>query len=97
MSQYELTVILPLDDEQQKKGREKLLEDLANAGLTIEKTTELGDRDLAYEIKGHRRAKYVNFVVKGDGAKIASLDKVFKLNGELVRYFFVKLDIKEAT
>jgi small subunit ribosomal protein S6 len=97
MRQYELVVILPLEDEKQKLGREKVLADLAAVGATVEKTDELGDRDLAYEIKGIRRAKYVLFIVKIDPAKIAAADKAFKLNTNLVRYLFVRKEVKEGS
>jgi small subunit ribosomal protein S6 len=95
MSQYELVVILPLETEPQTQGREKILADLAIAGAVVEKTDEMGDRDLAYEISGIRRARYVLFHLKAEPAKIAALDKVFKLNSHLVRYLFVKKHEKE--
>jgi small subunit ribosomal protein S6 len=97
MRQYELVVILPLEDEKQKLGREKVLADLAAAGATVEKTDELGDRDFAYEINGTRRARYVLFIVKIDPAKIAVADKAFKLNANLIRYLFVRKEVKEGS
>jgi len=51
MRRYELMVIFPLEEDQHTAGRERLLGDLAANGVEIEKTDELGDRDLAYEIK----------------------------------------------
>jgi len=92
MRQYELMVIFPLEDDQQAAGRERLLSDLAANGAEIEKTDELGDRDLAYEIKKRRRGKYVLFTVKADPAKIAAFDKAFKLNPGLVKYLFVRIE-----
>jgi small subunit ribosomal protein S6 len=97
MRLYELVVILPMEDENQKLGREKILADLSVIGAVVEKTDELGDRDLAYEINGIRRARYVLFTVKIDPAKIAALDKTFKLNTNLVRYLFVRKEVKEAS
>jgi small subunit ribosomal protein S6 len=97
MRLYELVVILPLEDENQKLGREKILADLSATGAVVEKTDELGDRDHAYEINGIRRARYVLFTVKIDPAKIAALDKTFKLNTNLVRYLFVRKEVKEAS
>ncbi|MDR1231793.1 MAG: 30S ribosomal protein S6 [Spirochaetaceae bacterium] len=97
MRQYELVVILPLEDEKQKLGREKVLADLAAVGATVEKTDELGDRDLAYDIDGITRAKFVLFIVKIDPAKIAAADKAFKLNANLVRYLFVRKEVKEGS
>jgi small subunit ribosomal protein S6 len=92
MRQYELTVIFPLEDDQHKAGREKLLADLAANGVEIEKTDETGDRDLAYEIKKRKRGKYVLFTIKADPAKITVLDRVFKLNANLLKYLFVKVE-----
>ena len=95
MRQYELMVIFPLEEDQHKAGREQLLTDLGNNGAEIEKTDEIGDRDLAYEIKKRRRGKYVLFTIKADPAKIANLDRIFKLNTNLVKFIFVKIENKE--
>ncbi|MDR1177880.1 MAG: 30S ribosomal protein S6 [Spirochaetaceae bacterium] len=92
MRQYELTVVFPLEEDQHKAGREQLLADLAAQGTEIVKTDETGDRDLAYEVKKRRRAKYVLFTIKADPAKIAALDKVFKLNANLLKYLFVNIE-----
>jgi small subunit ribosomal protein S6 len=85
-------VIFPLEEDQHQAGREKLLADLAANGAEIEKTDELGDRDLAYEIDKRKRARYALFTLKADPAKIAVMDKIFKLNSNIVKYLFVKLD-----
>jgi small subunit ribosomal protein S6 len=69
-----------------------LLTDLAANGAEIEKTDEIGDRDLAYEVKKRKRGKYVLFTVKSDPAKITGLDRVFKLNAHLLKYLFVKIE-----
>jgi small subunit ribosomal protein S6 len=92
MRQYELTVIFPLEEDQHKAGREQFLTDLGNNGVEIVKTDELGDRDLAYEVKKRRRAKYVLFTIKADPAKIVVLDRIFKLNANLLKYLFVKME-----
>jgi small subunit ribosomal protein S6 len=92
MRRYELTVIFPLEEDQHKAGREQLLSDLAANGVEIEKTDETGDRDLAYEVKKRKRGKYVLFTLKADPAKITTMDRVFKLNANLLKYLFVKID-----
>jgi small subunit ribosomal protein S6 len=92
MRQYELTVIFPLEEDQHQAGREKLLADLAANGVEIEKTDETGDRDLTYEIKKRRRGKYVLFTIKADPAKITILDRIFKLNVNILKYLFVKVE-----
>jgi small subunit ribosomal protein S6 len=89
---YELTVILPLEEDLATAGREQLLADLSAQGAEIEKTDETGDRDLAYEIKKRRRARYVLFTLKLDPAKVAVLDRIFKLNANLLKYLFVNIE-----
>ena len=92
MRQYELTVIFPVEEDQHKPGREKLLADLGNNGVEIVKTDELGDKDLAYEVKKKRRGKYILFTIKSDPEKITTLDRIFKLNTNLLKYLFVKME-----
>jgi small subunit ribosomal protein S6 len=92
MRRYELTVIFPLEEDQHTAGRQQLLNDLAANGVEIEKTDETGDRDLAYEIKKRKRGKYVLFTIKSDPSKITILDRVFKLNANLLKYLFVRIE-----
>jgi small subunit ribosomal protein S6 len=92
MRHYELTVILPLEEDLSKAGREQLLADLSAQGAEIEKTDEVGDRDLAYEIKKRKRGRYVLFTLKLDPAKIAVFDRIFKLNANLLKYLFVNIE-----
>ncbi|MDR0494496.1 MAG: 30S ribosomal protein S6 [Treponema sp.] len=92
MRRYELTVIFPLEEDQHAAGREHLMNDLAANGVEIEKTDETGDRDLAYEIKKRKRGKYVLFTVKADPSKITTLDRIFKLNTNLLKYLFVRIE-----
>jgi small subunit ribosomal protein S6 len=92
MRQYELTVILPLEEDLSKAGRDQLIADLSAQGAEIEKTDEVGDRDLAYEIKKRRRGRYVLFTLKLDPAKITLLDRSFKLNANLLKYLFVNIE-----
>ena len=92
MRRYELTVIFPLEEDQHKAGREQLLTDLTANGAEIEKTDELGDRDLAYEVKKRKRGRYALLVIKSDPAKITILDRIFKLNANLLKFLFVRIE-----
>jgi len=92
MRQYELMVIFPLEEDQNKSGRDQLAADLGNNGAEIVKTDELGDKDLAYEVKKRKRGRYVLFIIKSDPDKIAVLDRIFKLNANILKYSFVRLE-----
>jgi small subunit ribosomal protein S6 len=92
MRRYELTVIFPMEEDQHRAGREQLLSDLAANGAEIEKTDEIGERALAYEIKKRKHGRYVLLVIKADPAKITILDRIFKLNANLLKYLFVRVE-----
>jgi len=92
MRRYELMVIFPIEEDQHTAGRERLLGDLAAGGAEIEKTDELGERELAYEIKKRKRGKYVLFTLKADPAGIDGLGRAFRLNPGLVKYLFVRIE-----
>jgi len=92
MRRYELTVIFPMEEDQHKAGRDHLITDLTANGVEIEKTDEIGERDLAYEIKKRKKGRYVLFVIKSDPSKIAVLDRILKLNANLLKYLFVRID-----
>jgi small subunit ribosomal protein S6 len=85
-------VIFPLEEDRHKAGREQLLADLAANEAAIAKTDEMGERDLCYEVKKHKRGKFVLFTIAIDPAKITVLDRIFKLNANLLKYLFVRLD-----
>jgi small subunit ribosomal protein S6 len=85
-------VIFPPEEDQHKAGREQLLSDLAANGVEIEKTDETGDKDLAYEVKKRKRGKYVLFTIRADPGKISNMDRIFKLNANLLKYLFVKIE-----
>jgi len=92
MRRYELTVIFPMEEDNHRAGREQMLSDLAANGVEIEKTDELGDKALAYEIKKRKQGKYALLIIKSDPAKIIILDRIFKLNANLLKYLFVRID-----
>lgn len=92
MKKYELMAIYPLDDEKSKKGAEDLKAALANFGAEIEEEKPFGDRDLTYEISKQKRGRFVLYTMKLNPSKIVELDKVFKINMNLLKYQFVRID-----
>ena len=92
MRRYELTVIFPMEEDQHRAGRDQLLADLAANGAEIERTDEIGERNLAYEVKKRKKGRYVLLVIKADPAKITVLDRIFKLNANLLKFLFVRAE-----
>ena len=94
MKKYELMTIFPLEDEKSKKGAEDVKGTLTKFGAEIEEEKQFGDRDLTYEIKKQKRGRFVLYTIKLNPSKIAEIDKEFKINMNLLKYQFVRIDEK---
>ena len=94
MKKYELMTIYPLDDEKSKKGAEDVRNTLANFSAEIEKEDAFGDRDLTYQINKQKRGRFVLYTMKLNPSKIAEIEKAFKINTNLFKYQFVKIEEK---
>ena len=94
MKKYELMTIYPLDDEKSKKGAEDVKATLTNFGAEITEEKPFGDRDLTYEIKKQKRGRFVLYTMKLNPSKITEIDKDFKINMNLLKYQFVRIDEK---
>ena len=94
MRKYELMTIFPLDEEKSKKAAEEVRSTLTSFGAEIEEEKLFGDRDLAYEVNKEKRGRFVLFTLKLNPSKITEIDKAFKIQMNLLKYLFVKLEEK---
>ncbi len=94
MRKYELMTIFPLDEEKSKKATDEVRETLKSFGAEIEKEDLFGDRDLTYEVKKQKKGRFILFTLKLNPSKITEIDKAFKIQSNLLKYLFVKLEEK---
>lgn len=94
MKKYELMAIFPLEEEKSKKGAEELKGTLTKFGAEIEEEKPFGDRDLTYEIKKQKRGRFVLYTMKLNPGKIVEIEKEFKINMNILKYQFVRIDEK---
>ena len=97
MRKYELMTIFPMEEEKSVKGLDSVRAALSEFGAEIEKEEVFGDRDLTYEINKLKRGHFVLFTLKLNPAKIVEVEKKFKLNTNLLKYLFVKLEEEKAS
>lgn len=95
MTKYELMTIYPIEEDKFKAGNDTVKAVLAQFGATVEKEEPFGDRDLTYEVKKQKRGRFVLFIVSANPAKIAEINTQFKLNNNLLKSLFVKLDAEK--
>jgi small subunit ribosomal protein S6 len=92
MRKYEAVVILRPESESVAEGREFLNNLFSGDGCQILKVEEMGDRELAYEIKKNKRGLYLCYEIEAEPANIQTYDKALKLRNEILKYLFVRSD-----
>ena len=92
MKKYELMTIYPMDEEKSKKAADDVKAVLANFGAEIEEEKAFGDRDLTYEISKQKKGRFVLYTLKMNPSKIVEVEKTFKINMNLLKYQFVRID-----
>ncbi len=92
MRSYELVTIFPTEEELYRAGKEAVAAELKRQGGELLKEDEMGDRQLAYPVKGRLRGRYVLYTVKLSPDKVIHAEKVFKLNTSVLKYLFVRME-----
>ena len=92
MKKYELMTIYPMDDEKSKKGAEDVKSTLSNYGAEVTEEKLFGERDLAYTIKKQRKGRFYLYTMNLNPGKVVEIEKEFKINQNLLKYQFVRLD-----
>ena len=92
MRQYELMTVYPLDEGKYAPALEAVKSVLAEFGVEIEKEDPFGDRQLTYEVKKQTHGRFILMTIKANPAKLAEIDRRFKLNTNLLKYLFVRID-----
>ncbi|MBP5283189.1 MAG: 30S ribosomal protein S6 [Treponema sp.] len=96
MRKYELMTVYPTSEDKFKAGTEKVRSVLAQFGASIDKEEPYGERDLTYEIKKQKRGRFILFTISANPAKLVEIDNQFKLNADLLKFLFVKLDEEKS-
>lgn len=91
---YEILFIVRPDLEESKvKDVYKKLETvLTSNGANILSSKELGQKELAYEIKKHKSGYYFLINVESNVDAINEFDRVALISEEIIRHLIVKLD-----
>jgi small subunit ribosomal protein S6 len=94
MAFYE-TVFIARQDISAKQTEElaKYFGDIINKnGGALKKTENWGLRTLAYKINKSKKGHYVMFQFAGTGATVAELERLMKINEDVVRYMTVSIE-----
>ena len=92
MREYEIMFIVrpTLSEEDTKKVIENFKNIITNHGATITGETDMGQRELAYEIKKYRNGYYFLFVVEGSHEAIKEFDRLAGINENILRHLIIR-------
>lgn len=90
MRNYEVVFIFRTEADAYNGGLEKVKEELKKAGANIVKEDDMGDRELAYQIKKESRGHYYFFGFELTPDSIIKIEKDLKLHNEILKFMFVK-------
>ena len=83
-------IIKPTLDEEAIDVVTKKVDDQISSLGTLEKTEKRGRKRLAYEVKDFKDGFYVLTNLKAEPNQIADLERLFKLNDDVIRHLIVR-------
>lgn len=92
MRNYEAVFIFKPEDELFKSGLEAIREELKKAEAVVSKEEDMGIRELAYPIKKETRGHYFCFYAQIKPENILGIEKMAKLEKNVMKYLFVRKD-----
>lgn len=92
---YEIMFIVRpnLDEEQVKEVSKKFENILTDNGAKITNSKDLGQKELAYEIKGHKTGYYFLVNLETEDVKsINEFDRLALISEDVIRHLIIKED-----
>lgn len=88
MRTYEVVYIFRAEEDLYKKGLEFVKAEMAKYGAVVQKEEDMGVRTLAYPIKKQETGHYTLFVVDFPQDKVVELDRLLRLQTEILKFLF---------
>ncbi len=94
VNKYLLTLVLKadLDEKTRKELLDAMLKKALGKGGKAAKEDMWGVRDLAYPIKKQTKGYYAHYELETDPANVKDLDKVLKVEEDILRYLLTRAD-----
>lgn len=95
MNKYEIMFIIQpsLEADNLKKVVQELEKVLTNNKATITLSKELGQKELAYEIKGYKSGYYFLYNIESSNdAAVQEFDRIALINENVIRHLILNLD-----
>lgn len=92
-NKYDLTIILvpSVKDEAKDKFVEKIEKVMKGLGGVVEKTMDMGRKQLAYKIVGKSEGVYVNLQIELPPESVIQLDKKLGVDKDILRHLLIRI------
>ncbi|WP_120945689.1 30S ribosomal protein S6 [Helicobacter labacensis] len=97
MKHYETMFILKstMVEEEIKSKLAFYQEAISKQGGVIEATLDMGQRQLAYEIKKQKRGYYFVIYFKAQAEVVLELERLYRINEDVLRFIILKYESKK--
>lgn len=85
MDSYEITYLV--DSEEKAKTATQLI---TSTGATYKQTKDWGERELAYPINKHTKARYYTGIIETLATNVTEINKKLNFSDMLIRFLIVK-------
>lgn len=95
MKKYEIMFIVrpDLDEASAKQVAENMKNTIVNFGSNVTEVKEMGQRELAYEIKKYKNGYYFLFNVEANNADaIKEFDRLALISEDIIRHIIIKVE-----
>ena len=92
MKKYEAVIILNPNLSSKVDTFKKDFEDLLKQNsFSINKTEDIGRRQLSYSINNHNKGHYIIFSIEGNPVNLINIENKIKYNDSIIRHLFISV------
>jgi len=90
MRKYDAVFIFQTGADKVTAAKEQVSGELTKADIKVVEEQDLGEKDLAYDIKKANRGHYVRYEVEATPETIQPVQKALKLRSEILKFVFFR-------
>lgn len=90
MRKYEAIFIFRPEEEHVTQGNTIVKDEFQNTGITVLQHEDMGERDLAYDIKKNSKGHYFCYKIQSEPDSLKTIEKNLKLRQEILKFVFFR-------
>lgn len=90
MKQYEAVFIYSPGAESVASSKEAVVSQFKEHKFKVIDENDMGERDLAYEIKKSERGHYVRYLLEGDSGNAKPVEEALRLKSGILKFVFFR-------